>query len=279
MKDHQKNRKEIIGFIGTGRAGSALARLFNDHGFRIDFVMDRDFDKAARCQIICGARTAYQNLKNIDTDCSILFVTVPDDMIGGVVQELESCDIIKSGRVIVHTSGVLSSDVLSSLRKGDVPICSFHPCTSFTDVFTGTLDDASIAIEGDPDGCNRLEKLARAIGAKPFFIDKKHKILYHAGCTIASNYFVALMESVQKMMDRACSPNGFQVVLPLIRTTLQNMTEGGIGRALTGPIVRGDAGTIKKHLTAIEEHFPALIRSYVVLGLQTLTLARQSNLE
>jgi len=271
--------REVIGFIGTGRVGRALAVLFHRKGFTILSVVDKNLERARRCQKACGARVSSRDVTDTDPKTTVLFVTVPDDAIERVAEELASSTIPKPGMVIAHTSGLLSSDVLSRVGLKGVSMGSFHPCFSFVEDSDDDLDDVFVAIEGDAEGCRRLERLAEAIGGRPFILPKEDKPLYHAGCTMASSYFVTLMDRVQRVLSRMSRGEGIRTVLPLVRGTLRNIERVGIEQALTGPIQRGDVRTMESHLEVLTGLDPDLIPSYIDLGRATLRLAKGLGLE
>ncbi len=275
MKNRLQSQKEILGFIGAGRVGSALSRLFHLHSFNISSIIDTDIAKARNCQKECGAWTSSNNIEKIDHETTIIFIAVPDDAVEEIGLALAEINRLNSDAVVAHTSGVLSSDVLLPLKKKKILTCSFHPCFSFTENSKGNLENIPIALEGDSNGCSRLEKLARAIGAKPFFISKHDKLLYHTGCTVASNYLVALMAVVQKILGRMEQSKDIEIVLPMVHATLDNIEKAGVDHALTGPILRGDIKTIEKHLETLKELDPELASSYVALGRITLTITER----
>jgi len=279
MDNRPEDKREVIGFIGAGRLGTALARQFFNQQYAISTIIDIDVDKAQRCQKKYGGRVGSEDVRNIDPETTILFITVPDEDIEQVGFSLSKYNILKPGMIVTHTSGLLSSDSLRSLRDHNIRTCSFHPCYSFPENHEGSLKDVFFALEGDREGCNRLEKLIRAIGGKPFFLSKEEKALYHAGCTMASNYLVALLDMVQFVMDRILTGDNIEKVLPLIKGTIENIEQRGVQNALTGPILRGDITTIEKHIKSLEACNANLISPYIILGKATLKMAIKLGLD
>ena len=137
------------------------------------------------------------------------------------------------------------------------------------------MENIPVALEGDSKGCSRLEKLARTVGANPFFISKDDKLLYHTSCTVASNYLVALMAFVQRILGQLEQRKSLEIVLPMVRATLDNIQKKGVDHALTGPILRGDIKTIEKHLETLKEIDPDLASAYLTLGRITLTITER----
>ncbi|MFH1943397.1 MAG: Rossmann-like and DUF2520 domain-containing protein [bacterium] len=273
------DRNEIIGIIGAGRVGSALARLFCREGYTISTVVDSDVEKARSCLKACDGGMGASDIRELNPETTAVFVSVPDDRIVQVGRVLVESDVLRSGMVVAHTSGLLPADILQPAHCTDISVCSFHPCFSFTEDFRGDLKGVHIALEGDAEGCRRLNKLAESIGGKPFILSKEKKPLYHAACAMASNYMVALMHLVQTALRGTDGDEGFRRVLPLVRGTLENIERVGVERALTGPILRGDTRTVHKHLEALSELDPRLTSPYIVLGKATLRIAEERGLE
>lgn len=278
MKKRQQDI-EKISFIGAGRLGQALAGIFHRKGIIISSIIDKDGIKARQCLKNCEARISSDASNNIESETTILFLTVPDDEIEHVCSNLIQSDVLRPGMVIAHTSGLLSSDVLTPLRRDGLHICSFHPCFSFPEKFSGDINGIYIALEGDSEGCRRLEALVMKIGGKPFFLSREDKPLYHAGCTMASNYLVSLMGLVRDVLGEISPDEEIRRVLPLVRGTLKNIEQSGVEAALTGPILRGDIHTVESHLKALKGKNPHILSTYIALGRATLRMAEKLGLK
>lgn len=279
MEDRLQKQDEVLGFVGAGRVGRALAVLSWKHGFTISSIIDLNLERARRVQRECRAWISSGDVQKIDPGTTILFITVPDDEIERLGLTLAKSGVLKEGIVVSHTSGLYPSDVLSPVRGEGVSICSFHPCFSFTEDFEDNLEDAFIALEGDVEGCRRLEMLARALGGKPVTLSKEDKMRYHVGCTMASNYLVSLMELVQRVLGEKEPGEGIHRILPLVRGTLRNIERIGVKYSLTGPILRGDVRTVESHLNVLGELDTTLIPPYIALGRVTLQIAETLGLE
>lgn len=277
MKKRQQE-SERISFIGAGRLGHALAGIFHKNGIIISSIIDEDDKKARQCFVDCEARINSNDINDIEFDTTILFLTVPDDEIEHVCSNLIQTDILRPGIIVTHTSGLLSSEVLTPLYRDGIYLCSFHPCFSFPEHFSGDISGTYIALEGDPEGCRRLEILVKKIGGKPFFLSREDKPSYHAGCTMASNYLVSLMGQVRDVLGEISSDEGIRHILPLVRGTLNNIEKSGVEAALTGPILRGDIHTVESHLNALQRKNPHILSTYIVLGRATLRMAEKLGL-
>ena len=279
MQNRPREKQEILSFIGAGRLGSALAWQFYLHHFSISSIIDIDSNKACQCKIKCGARVGSQYIREIDPETSILFISVPDEEIEHIAISLKKQNILKSGMVVAHTSGLLSSNALDAIRQSDISICSFHPCYSFPENHEGKLNDVYFALEGDEEGCQRLEKLVHFIGGNPFYLPEEDKTLYHAACTMASNHLVALMGLVQNVLGETSQKDHFYRILPLVRETVRNIEQVGVEKSLTGPILRGDVLTVEKHLEAFKKSSADLISPYIILSRTILKMAKKLGLE
>ena len=267
-------RDEIISIIGAGRVGRTLAREFHKKDKKIATVIDIDSKKADLCQAQCHAGESSADAGRVSPETSVLIIAVPDDQIGTVAGDLAKQWQPAPGTVVAHTSGLLSSDILSPLASPDRFLNSIHPCYSFME--DGELmPDVYFALEGQDQGIQRLESLVRILEGKPFRIQSEDKPLYHAACAIASNYLVSLYTYSEDVMD-SLKTGQKDCLLPLIQSTVANIRQRGSG-ALTGPIVRGDTGAVEKHLISLREKNPQWIAPYVILGKWALKVAGPMN--
>jgi predicted short-subunit dehydrogenase-like oxidoreductase (DUF2520 family) len=176
--------------------------------------------------------------------------------------------------VVLHLSGVLDRSALLPLDGSGAGLGSLHPLQTFTDVQSapGRLKGAIAAVEGDPQAVEAAERLARAVGMRPVRIPSRSKILYHAGAVFASNYVVAVAEVARQILAEAGLPPeaAWQGLQGLLRGTFESLEGGSPADALTGPISRGDAETVRKHLSMLTGEQAALYR---ILGRIALSLA------
>jgi predicted short-subunit dehydrogenase-like oxidoreductase (DUF2520 family) len=180
--------------------------------------------------------------------------------------------------VVIHCSGALSSDILSSARACGAVVATLHPLQSFASVdqAVSLLPGSFCTIEGDKSALPLVCQMIEDIGGIVLEIAPEKKTLYHAAAVAASNYLVTLMHLALELNKAAGLPwdISINVLLPLIRGTLSNIDEKGIPHALTGPIARGDVATVSAHLAAIEKDVPGLLPLYRCLGLYTVDLAK-----
>jgi predicted short-subunit dehydrogenase-like oxidoreductase (DUF2520 family) len=166
---------------------------------------------------------------------------------------------------------------LESAKKSGAFVASIHPVHSFS-----SIDNAIKNIPGSVFGITaekKAEKLAKEIvadlGGIPFSISARQKPLYHAAACFASNYLVSLLYAVESIYHSVGinKTNAQRAYLPLVYGTLKNIEKSGSIQALTGPVSRGDSGTIQKHVIALKETLPQYLRLYSELGLVTTEIA------
>jgi predicted short-subunit dehydrogenase-like oxidoreductase (DUF2520 family) len=178
---------------------------------------------------------------------------------------------------VVHCSGADSTETLESARQSGAQVGAFHPLQTFAS-FQQALDNiagSTFAIESEEPLLTTLKEMATSLDGHWIKLKAGDKVVYHAAAVIACNYLVTLVKLATDLWQTFDVPaeEATQALLPLLRGTLNNIDKVGIPQCLTGPIARGDTGTIKKHLKALQETAPSLLSTYQELGLQTIPIA------
>ena len=219
---------------------------------------------------------------------TLILIATPDDAIAAVARQLAA--IFKSDgsktpslakRVALHTSGALSADVLKPLRRAGFAIGSMHPLISVSEsrAGSGALAQAFFSVEGDPAAVLAARSVVRHLGAQSFVVESRYKSLYHAAAVMSSPHVVALFDMAREMLGRCGVPSGRarQVLLPLMRSTIENLSKQNPEVALTGTFKRGDAATARKHIEAITAaNLPDILRTYLMLGERSIELAQRA---
>jgi len=181
------------------------------------------------------------------------------------------------GQAMIHTSGALGAEVLEPAMAAGTQIGSFHPLVAFADTERAVtaLHGATVAIEGDDQLAPLLAEMAEALGATAVRLAPGSKAAYHAAAVLAAGGFVALLDAIAELgavagLDEAGS---LAIYGPLIEGTLGNARALGIRAALTGPITRGDVGTLRAHLTTLATHAPGVLDLYVAAARREIELA------
>jgi predicted short-subunit dehydrogenase-like oxidoreductase (DUF2520 family) len=153
----------------------------------------------------------------------------------------------------------------------------FHPLQTFAGVKQAieNIPGSTFALEAEEPLLTTLKNMATALGGRWIRLKASDKVAYHAAAVFASNYLVTLVKMSTDLWQTFAIPTdqAIQALFPLIRGTLNNIETIGIPQCLTGPIARGDTGTVNKHLKTLREKAPALLFPYKELGLQTIPIA------
>ena len=273
--------KPTIALIGPGRVGSAVAKRLYAAGYQLTVVVSRHRQRAIEaCQFIgCPSDVATDKLAPANS-AELLLIAVPDDRIQSVARQIQSnCDS-KKPRSLIHFSGLHPASIM---RSSDRPttLLSLHPLLPFANREKGykALDQCPCAIESDVrQGILLGKELATAMGGIPFTVAADKKALYHAAACISSNYVVTLIAVARNLLIQ-CGIGKEQatpLLLPLMRAAFTNVEELGVEQGLTGPIVRGDTGTVIKHLQQLKNEAPEILNLYRSLGIETATIGEQS---
>lgn len=270
----------MIGFIGAGQVGRTLGRYFTQHGIPITGYFSRSFESASKGAGITKSH-AYKEIENLISSAKLIIMTTPDDAIEELAIHLAKLNIDWKNKVVCHTSGVHSSTLLESLFQNGATIASLHPMLSFADedYALKLLCQTPLTLEGKGTLMNDLKKTLQAVHLEVREIKTEQKSLYHAAACIVSNYLVTLMDiGIESLVKAGFEPDSAaELIAPLAIGTLHNFLQKGSEGALTGPIARGDVGTIRTHLQAISKEDKGIEKIYRLLGERTLSIARKQN--
>lgn len=269
-------RKPATTIIGAGALGTALARRMRGVGYPVVAVISHSATDAAVLAEQLEDCDASDDLADLPAETRLVCCCVPDTKVTSLAEELAQHVHPWYETVVLHTSGVLSSEVLAPLTaKGATPL-SFHPMQTFPpetspDAFSGIY----IGIEGAREAVDLGVQLAGDLGAEHVILTPETKTRYHLAASMASNFFVGLMGIVAEVLsdiglDR---PEGAALIRPLVASTWQNLAQGLPEDVLTGPIARGDVQTVRAHTAALQVHLPHLLLTYVTMATETIRVA------
>jgi predicted short-subunit dehydrogenase-like oxidoreductase (DUF2520 family) len=263
----------VIGIIGAGAVGTALGVALTRAGWRVHAVASRDAGRRERFRSLVDGSRAFSEPTALVEEVELIIVAVPDDAVAEVAAGIR----MYGGQAMVHTSGVLGPEVLAPATAAGTQIGSFHPLVAFADMerAIAALDGATVAIEGDDQLAALLAEMAEALGAIPVRLAPGAKAAYHAAAVLAAGGFVALLDAIAELgrvagLDEA---GALAIYGPLIEQTLGNARALGIRAALTGPMTRGDRGTLDAHLAALREHAPGVLDLYIAAAAREIALA------
>jgi predicted short-subunit dehydrogenase-like oxidoreductase (DUF2520 family) len=263
--------------IGAGMVGTATGFLLKKAGYKIVAVADKSAAALQRAQSYTGGKT-YRNPQEVLHDADCVLITTPDDMISSACKDIARSPLIK-GKYVFHMSGAGGLDLLDAAKKAGAMVASIHPIQSFSsiDIAVQNIPASYFGITADVKAKKQAKTIVLALGGKPIFISSEQKVLYHAAACIASNYLVALVNTVESTYQSISinKKDAKKAFLPLVYGSLKNIEVSGSVLALTGPIARGDSGTIQKHVDAINTHLPRYASFYSTLGLITVNIAKE----
>jgi predicted short-subunit dehydrogenase-like oxidoreductase (DUF2520 family) len=272
-KQHSYN----FAIIGLGIVGTAIGHLLKNSGHKIIAIFDKS-DAALKKAIPYTGGKAFRSPQKAVAKADFILITTPDDFIRNTCEEIAYPELVRN-KFVFHMSGAGGLDLLDAARKAGAVVASIHPLQSFS-----SIDNAINNIPGSFFGITAGKKAERQAGiivrdlsGLPLLVSEAQKPLYHAAACIASNYLVSLLNVVESIYESIgiSKTKARKAYLPLIYGTLKNIEASDSVQALTGPIARGDAGTIKKHLSAIKKTQPQHSSLYSALGLVTTIIAQK----
>ena len=265
----------VIGIVGAGAVGTALGVALSRAGWPIHAVASRDPGRRDHFRSLVEVTRVFADPEPILDEVELIILAVPDDVVPALAASLR----MYSGQAMVHTSGALGAEVLAPAMAAGTQIGAFHPLVAFADTerAVAALHGATVAIEGDDQLAGLLADMAEAVGATAVRLAPGSKAAYHAAAVLAAGGFVALLDAIAELgrvagLDEAGS---LAIYGPLIEGTLGNARALGIRAALTGPMTRGDIGTLQAHLDTLREHAPGVLDLYVAAGVREVALAEE----
>ncbi len=273
VRRDQESTRCKIGFIGAGTVGTALAVRLSGKGYAVVAVSSRTKASAQRLAEAVPTCQALDSNQAVADNAQLVFITTPDGVIAPVAAEIKW----HPGQRVVHCSGADSTDILEPARKYGAIVGGFHPLQTFASVTHAieNMPGSTFAIEADEPLFTELREMAASLEGNCIRLSAGDKVLYHAAAVIACNYLVTLVKLATDLWQSFGVPpkQATQALLPLLRGTLNNIDNVGIPDCLTGPIARGDSGTIEKHIFALERTAPRILSTYRELGSQTIPIA------
>lgn len=277
------HRARTITLIGAGNLSYALGPALKAAGYRIDAVAARaNAESRRRARSLAkklGAK--WCTLDQLEPASDILWLLHTDDALGQTAHTLARKPGWR-GKIVLHSSGALSSDVLDPLRRAGAHVASLHPMMTFVPGSTPDMSKVPFAVEGDPQAVAVARQVAGQLGAEVFPIRRSAKVLYHALGSFSSPLVVATLVTAERVGQTAglTLTQTRKIMAAILQQTLKNYLERGPAAAFSGPIKRGDLDTVRRHLRelkrvpAARDVYRALVRS----ALRELPSARKKQL-
>src|SRR5277367_5319288 len=245
-----------LSIVGAGRVGRAIGRRLRELGWNIGAVVTSSDPTARKAVRSIGAGHAHAFLTRQVLAAQVILITTRDSAVAKATEDLARIGAEElRGKIVLHTSGALSSDILDPVRRCGAAVGSMHPLQTFSGVGVPPLDGRVFTIEGDVVAVRTARQMARALGAVPVQIEGSKKPLYHAAGALAAGNVLALMEAATRLMTAAGMKRreAVRALLPLTRQVLENFERLGPRAAWTGPLSRGDYGVVAAHTEAMKD--------------------------
>ncbi|UOX99911.1 Rossmann-like and DUF2520 domain-containing protein [Blastococcus sp. PRF04-17] len=258
-----------VGVIGAGRVGAVLGAALADAGHDVVAASGLSAASAERAaRLLPGVPLVPADEVVAASDLVVL--AVPDDTLPGLVAGLAETGAWRAGQLAFHTSGAHGLAVLTPAERAGVLPLALHPAMTFS----GAPEDAD-RLPGVPFGVTSREEhravaetLVLEMGGEPFFVAEADRKLYHAALVTGANHLVTLVAEAADMLRGAGVPDPARVLAPLLTAALDNGLRRG-DRGLTGPVSRGDVGTVRDHLETLSERAPKSVAAYVAMAERT----------
>ncbi len=261
-------KRPSVAIVGAGRLGSTLLRELPSAGYRIIEVVARDRKESLRrLPELSGPRK--RNVSTYETaklEADLIWFCVPDAEIANAARMLASRTNWE-GKKAFHSSGALGSAELRILRRKGAKVASVHPFMSFVHASKPSLGGVPFGIEGDAAAIVLARRVVKDLGGMAFLVPKAGKIAYHAWGSFASPLLVALLTTAEEVADLSGVSRELarKRMMPIILQTLANYEKLGPARAFSGPIVRGDAATVRAHINVLRKK-PDAKEAYIALA-------------
>ena len=265
-----------VGVVGTGRAGSVIGAALKRAGHQIKACTAvTDLSKLRAEALLPGV--AILSIEETVADRDLILLAIPDDVLAEVVSGLAATNAVSPGTFVLHLSGRYGIDILRPLtEQGCLPL-ALHPVMTFT----GTSIDLN-RLSACPFGVTThqtlrpvAETLVMEMGGEPVWVPEASRSLYHAALTFGANNLMTLVNQTSELLESAGISNPESLVAPLLSASLDNALRNG-DSALTGPIARGDAQTVREHLRVLANFDQAVTQAYRSLARLTAVRALAS---
>jgi len=266
----RQRRPLRVGVIGAGRVGAVLGAALAAAGHRVVAASGVSAASLARIErLLPGARVVPPD--EVPTGADVVLLAVPDDALAPLVRALADAGSFTPGQIVVHTSGAHGVDVLAPATAVGALGIALHPAMTFTGHprdLDRLAEGVSFGVTAPPDLRAVATRLVADIGGSVEWIDEAARPLYHAALAHGANHLVTLTNEALGLLRNAGVLHPERVLGPLLRAALENTLVHG-DAALTGPVSRGDAGTIARHLAVLRRVAPDSVPAYLALARRT----------
>ena len=268
-----------VGIAGTGRIAQALGALLTNRGVPVEAIAGRDDARTREAAAFSGAR-AVVPLEELGRNCNVVLIAVSDDAIESTARRIAAG--AKPPAVTLHTCGSAGPELLQSLQEKGCSTGVLHPLQTVPAREAGvqSLSLCYYAYCGEGAALDCARHLIAWLSGKELPVSPEHWAVYHAAAVMACNYNVTLVNTALDLLEHAGvkREEGLRALSPILRNTTEVLLGSTPEEALTGPIRRGDTGSVERHLRALQSAPPEARSLYVAGARSTLTLARKAGL-
>ena len=272
----QRPARLDVGIVGTGRVGAVLGAALQQAGHRLVAVSGVSEQSRARAAALLPG-IPVTSVEEVVRRAELVLLTVPDDALPELIAGLSATGSWQAGQLVVHTSGRYGAAVFDAAAGHHVLGMALHPVMTFTGTSMDVvrLADCCFGITAPEPLRPVAEALVVEMGAEPVWIQEQDRPMYHAGLAHGANHLVTLVAQALQVVGSAGVEEPQRLIAPLLQAALDNALRLG-DAALTGPVARGDAGTVAAHLAQLAEQTPDILPTYVVLARATAERALAS---
>jgi len=258
-----------VGIIGAGRVGAVLGAALAAAGHDVVAAAGLSAASAERAARLLPG-TPLRHADEVVAAADLLVLAVPDDTLPGLVAGLAETGAWRRGQLAFHTSGAHGLAVLAPAQLEGVLPLALHPAMTFTGApeDVDRLVGAPFGVTSRPEHRAVAETLVLEMGGEPFYVDESDRGLYHAALVTGANHLVTLVAEAADLLRTAGVEDPARVLTPLLTAALDNGLRRG-DRGLTGPVSRGDVGTVANHLETLNDRAPASVAAYVAMAQRT----------
>lgn len=265
----------IFGFIGAGKVGCSMGKYLTEHQIEVCGFYSKSVASAKEAAKFTNSKW-YCSIPELLEECDAVFLTVPDDELTSVYKEITQA--VTKSMCLIHCSGAKSSEVFDNISQYHSYGYSIHPLLAIHSKYESyqELSSSYFTIEGDPLYLDFFKEMYEGMGNSVVIMQKEKKPLYHASACMASNMIIALLEKAFIQLEDC----GFQkedarkALCSLVTENVRHVFENGVEDALTGPVERGDALTIRMHQDVMSKENVVL---YNILSEELLRIAERKN--
>ena len=271
--DAERPARLGVGIVGTGRVGAVLGAALARSGHRVVAAYGVSVASRQRVHTLLPG-VPLVTPAEVFEQADLVLLAVPDDALPGLVEGLVETGAVRTGQLVAHTSGRYGAAALDpATRVGALPL-ALHPAMTFTGTALDLerLAGATFGVTAPEPLWPVAEALVVEMGAEPVRIAEEHRTLYHAALAHGSNHLVTLIADAMDLLRAAGVVEPDRMLSPLLAATLDNALRQG-DAALTGPVARGDAGTVAGHVAEIDRVAPEMVAAYVALARRTAARA------